>query len=132
MKLSWFNTSMSTHKLYQVYEYEQVNQCKIYEQRVKIQKIKCKHKDMFRDSSHCATSPPLDRRIFTMSTQELPQRDLHRGITTQHREYTTLSLLHTSTQEGGTKQRKRLQLGDHLDYKQSLDDHKGSQTKLFS
>ena len=44
---------------------------------------------MFRDSSHCFTSPPSHRRISTTSTQDLPQRDLHRGITTQHREYTT-------------------------------------------
>jgi len=30
---------------------------------------------MFRGSSHCSTSPPLHRRIFTMSTQDLPQRE---------------------------------------------------------
>ena len=49
--------------------------------------------------------PSFNRRIFTTSTQDLPQRNLHRGITTLNLEYTTpLSNTITSTQEGqGTK-----------------------------
>ena len=44
---------------------------------------------MFRGSSHCSTSLPSHRRIFTMSIQDLPQRDLHQGIIT----YTSSTLL---------------------------------------
>ena len=64
-----------------------------------------------------------------MSTQDLPQRDLHRGITTQHLEYTTpLSNPNTSTQEGRhiVKAKKSLQLGDPM-ITNTLGDLKGSQ-----
>ena len=67
-----------------------------------------------------------------MSTQDLPQRELHQEITTQYLEYTTpLSNTNTSTQEVGTKptQRKRNTLGDHKDHKQSLGDLERSQTQ---
>ena len=80
--------------------------------RVERQLIKCKYRDMLRGSSHYSTSPPSYRRISTMSTQDLPQRALHRGITTQHLEYITLlSNTITSIQEvrHKPKQRKCLQ-----------------------
>ena len=64
-----------------------------------------------------------------MSTQDLPQRDLYRGITIT----TESTQLHSfsSTQEEGTnsstKQRKKIQLSDPNDHKQLLvilKDHK--------
>ena len=61
-----------------------------------------------------------------MSTKDLPQRDLHQGITMIINWITQLQLSHTSTQEGRHKAKhkakKKLQLGDHLDHKQELGD----------
>ena len=50
-------------------------QCTIRE-RVQRQWINRKRKDMFRDLSHCSTSPPSHRRISTnSSTQDFPHRE---------------------------------------------------------
>ena len=95
--------------------------------------IKHKHGDVFGGSSHCSTFPPSHRRNSTMSTKDLPQRELHREITTQHLEYTTpLSNTITSTREGRHKakaKKKCLQLGDPI-ITNSLGDLKGSQIFL--
>ena len=68
-----------------------------------IERSKYKHKYMFRGSSYCSASVPSYRRIFTMSTKDLPRRDLHWEITTANNEYTTPTLtpLHKRV---GTKQ----------------------------
>ena len=60
---------------------------------------------MFRGSSYCSTSPPSHRKISTMSTQDLPQRDLHQRITTLYLECTTplSSTNHLYTRGIGTK-----------------------------
>ena len=45
-------------------------------ERVQRQWINRKHRDMFRGSSHCSTSLPSHRRIFTISsTQDFPHRE---------------------------------------------------------
>ena len=89
---------------------------------------------MFRGSSHCSTSLPSHKRISTMSTQNLPQKDLHRGITTLYWEYTTpLSNTNTSTQEARhkAKVKKKFTTWWSNDHKLSLGDLEGSQT-IFS
>ena len=52
-------------------------QCKVNKrERVKRQWINHKHKDMFRGSSHCSTSPLSHRMISTISsTQDFPHRE---------------------------------------------------------
>ena len=98
MKLSWFITSVGTYKLYLAYKYVQYKAMQDKRDRVERYEIKHKQQDMFRDSSHCSTFPPSHRRIFTMYTQDLPQRDIHQGITALNLEYTTpLSDTITST-----------------------------------
>jgi len=78
MKLSWFNTSMGTHKQYQAYMIWTIwINTRYKKERVKRQWIKCKHRDMFRGSNHCSTSPPSHRRIFTnASTQDFSHKNL--------------------------------------------------------
>ena len=74
------------------------------DKRVREKRSKRKKEDMFGSSSHYSMSPPSHREIFTMFTHDLPQRDLHRGITTQHLDYTTpLSKIIISIQEGRHK-----------------------------
>jgi len=68
-----------------------------------------------------------------MSTQDLSQRDLHRGITTQHLEYTTPlknNHLYTRGKAQCQSKEKGLQLGDPM-ITNSLGDLKGSLT-IFS
>ena len=100
-----------TNNTKHIYNMSNIKQCKIYREIE------------LRDSGwHANTKihfevratvlrPCLHTEGSTMSTQDLPQRDLHWEITTQHREYTTpLSTTQTSTQEVGnnpsTKQRR--------------------------
>ena len=89
--LDW--TQVWAHKQYQACMDMNNNNNARYKERVERERFKPKYKDIFRDLSHCSTSPPSHRIIFTMSTKDLPQRDLHRGITTyQPRVYNSNSL----------------------------------------
>ena len=60
---------------------------------------------MFRGSSHCSTSLPSHRRISTMSSQDLSQRNLHRGICNYKLRVYNSSLQHNHlcTKRIGTK-----------------------------
>ena len=70
-------------------------------------------------------SLPSDRRISTMSIHDLPQRDLDREITAQHREYSTpLSNTNLYTRGGhlANYKAKKNTFGDHKDHKHSFVD----------
>jgi len=75
MKLSWFNTSMGTHKLYQAYEYEQ------YEVMQDIREIE------FRDSGSNANTrtcfeiraTAIRPRLHTEGFSLCPHRTSHKG-----------------------------------------------------
>ena len=72
-----------------------------------------------------ALRPCLHTEGFQLSTKDLLKKNLHRGITSSiNKEYTTPTLAPLHKREGtqpSTKQRK-LQLSEHLDRKQKLND----------
>ena len=77
--------------------------------------------------------PSSDKRISTMSTQDLPQRDLDRGIiiTTESTQLHSLKHKHLHKRWALSQSKEKITLGDHKDHNHSLCDLKGSQI-IFS
>ena len=87
---------------------------------------------MLRDASHCSTSPPSHKRIFTMSTQDLPQGTSTKNLINTNLEYTTpLSNTTTSTQEARHKAKTQSPLRKRDGHKAKLQSplHKKDKTK---
>ena len=141
-ELRCFNSSLGwilvwAHKLYQACIKMSKNSNARYKEswELEVERSKRKHKDMFRGSSHCSTSPPSHRMISTMSIEDLPQRDLHWEIYNLQIRSTHLELSHTSTQEGTHKAKhkvKKITTWWSLRSQTRLGDLKRSQTKHLS
>ena len=96
-----------------------------------IDRTKHKYENMFRGSSHCSTFPPSHRKISTMFTKNLPQRNLHWGITTYKQGVHNSNSHIPLHKRVGTKSREKYHLVI-TKITNNISDLKRSQTKYLS
>jgi len=98
-----------------------VRQCKIWKRELE-RKIQTQTQRFVSRFKPLLYVPPSHRRISSTSTQDLPQRNFHQGITITTRSTQLLSLYINLYTRGGHlakhKVKKRNTLGDHKDHKQ--------------